>query len=468
MNRKHLILITFLTTTFFALDSFAQAKHALVIGNSNYKHGKLKNAYHDAKLMAKTLDNLGFELVGGKALTNLSKEEMSLEIIRFGDMLRTTKGIGVFYFAGHGVQVNGRNYLIPLNAKMDREEYVKVYGVEVDEILAQMEVAQNKMNLMILDACRNNPFSSSYRSITRGLKMQSAPSGTLILYSTRPSMVAQDGRGRNSPFTTALTSHMKRPGLKIEEVMRETIKDVERRTRKKQTPWQEGFVRDDFYFVKPVKKKVECPSGSKLVGSRCVKKSTECPLGTELVGSKCVIKSVSCPAGTYRQGSQCIARVACPSGSYFKEGTGCVSKSKPKVVEPQKSAEWASPSQDEDSFDSSYDKPDLTTQAPVQPVAVNKPPRKPLFLRPISKEIPKFTYISLGVGVLSHLVNVLGTSSSILDISYFTTIGAYGAATVGLGMGVYKATKLKQPQQRFGMSEKFMPKVKSWQFAFEF
>ena len=442
---KYLKHFIFFYLILFSLNCFAQAKHALVIGNSNYKHGKLKNADADAKLMAKTLDNLGFELVGGKALTNLTKEEMSLKIISFGDKLRTTKGIGVFYFAGHGVQVNGRNYLIPLNAKMDREEYVKVYGVEVDEVLAQMEVAQNKMNLMILDACRNNPFSSSYRSVTRGLKMQSAPSGTLILYSTRPGMVAQDGRGRNSPFTTALTSHMKKPGLKIEEVMRETIKEVELRTRKKQTPWQEGFVRDDFYFVKPIKKK------------------SECPYGTELVGSRCIIKSISCPVGTYLKGSKCIAKVTCPPGSYFNEGSGCVAKNIPKVdeyIEPAQLAnsstqmEWVEPFA-----------PRKKIETVIQTERLDEPVHEPLFVRPIAEEIPRFTYVGLGIGLLSHLMNLLGRSAGLLDVTYFTTIGGYGLATAGLGAGLYQAT---QPKHKLSLQQDLMPKVNAWKFAFEF
>jgi hypothetical protein len=402
---KKNIITLFMTLIFWSLilpNSYAVPKYALVIGNGAYSHGQLKNATYDAELMAETLKELGFEIVGGQALTDLSKEEMSLEIIKFGDHLRTTKGVGLFYFAGHGVQVKGRNYLIPIGAKLDREEYVKVYGVEVDEVLAQMEVAQNKMNLMVLDACRNNPFQSSYRSATRGLKMQSAPSGTLILYSTRPGMVAKDGQGKNSPFTNSLTANMKRPGLKIEEVMRETIKDVERKTRQEQTPWQEGFVREDFYFIQPKVKKAECPVGSKLVGQ------------------KCIMNSIQCPVGTMRtENNECIAAVKCPEGTAYKAGRGCVG-----IIE----AVSANPP------------PPRNSVSQVASISNSNgaSPRRGFTSRMFS-EIPVVGYLGISAGVISHIVNFVGTSTKILDATFISTIAGYSLGGVGLSIGAYRA-----------------------------
>ena len=229
----------------------SEEKFALVVGNGAYTEGRLANPTKDALLMGETLKSLGFTLVGGRAHTDITKEDLSLQIIELGDQLKRTRGVGVFYFAGHGMQIDGQNYLIPIGAKLDREEHIKIYGVSMDEVMSQMEGAQNRLNLIVLDACRNNPFTSAYRSATRGLKLQSAPGGTMILYSTRPGKVSLDGDGKNSPFTRALTKQMRTPGLKLEEVMRATINDVETETKGQQTPWQEGFVRESYSFVAP-------------------------------------------------------------------------------------------------------------------------------------------------------------------------------------------------------------------------
>ncbi|MBM4290479.1 MAG: caspase family protein [Deltaproteobacteria bacterium] len=227
----------------------SEEKFALVVGNGAYDEGRLVNPAQDALLMGETLKALGFTLVGGRAHTDLKKDELSLHIIELGDQLKRTRGVGLFYFAGHGMQIEGQNYLIPVGAKLDREEFIRIYGVSMEEVMGQMESAQNRLNLIILDACRNNPFTSAYRSATRGLKLQSAPGGTMILYSTRPGKVSLDGDSANSPFTRALTQQMRQPGLKLEEVMRQTINEVERETKGQQTPWQEGFVRESFSFT---------------------------------------------------------------------------------------------------------------------------------------------------------------------------------------------------------------------------
>jgi uncharacterized caspase-like protein len=256
----HILLSLTLSPLFFILIALAplssraetgglsNEKFALVVGNGAYTEGPLANPTQDAVLMGQTLKSLGFTLIGGKAHTNLKKEELSLHIIELGDQLRRTRGVGFFYFAGHGMQIEGQNYLIPVGAKLDREEYIRIYGVSMEEVMNQMESAQNRLNLIVLDACRNNPFTSAYRSATRGLKLQSAPGGTMVLYSTRPGKVSLDGDSRNSPFTLALTQQMRKPGLNLEEVMRATINEVERETKGQQTPWQEGFVRESFSF----------------------------------------------------------------------------------------------------------------------------------------------------------------------------------------------------------------------------
>ena len=265
--------------TFYACESDAkeaneQSKYALVIGNGEYKVGPLKNAPNDAILMGETLKSLGFKLVKDKVHLNVTKEELSLLILDLGDILKTKKSVGLFYFSGHGIQFEGNNYLIPIGAKLEREEYVKIYGISLNEVSRKFENAQTDVNLMILDACRNNPFASKYRSATRGFKMQQAPNSTLIFYATRPGEVSLDGDGNHSPFTTSLTKNMQVPGVKIEEVFKTTIREVKDRTYGKQIPWQEGFILSDFYFVQPNPTKLKptklCPKGSRLIGQTCV------------------------------------------------------------------------------------------------------------------------------------------------------------------------------------------------------
>ena len=388
-----LLAITCLITSGYAKTSPSSNKFALIIGNGAYKSGPLKNPTHDAILLGETLKNLGFELIGGKPQLNLTRESLANIILDFGDKLRATKGVGVFYFAGHGVQLKGKNYLIPVDAKMEREEQVGIYAVPVENVLEQMESADNKLNLMILDACRNNPFKSSTRSLTRGVKISSAPSGTLILYATRPGRVSLDGDQDNSPFTEALTSNMKKPGLKIEDVMRATIKEVEKKTFLRQTPWQEGFVREEFYFVQPDVSNGKCPSG------------------TRMQNGQCVINRVVCPAGTQEQNGQCIAQVNCPPGMKFVTGKGCA----PVLV-----AQLG---------------PDRSTGVSKN-LLLNQPigPAKPSFV----SQIPWWSYGALLVGVTAHSLNATMSSATMINSSFGVALFGYAVTGLGVGYGAYK------------------------------
>jgi hypothetical protein len=377
-------------------DAFAKQKFALIIGNGAYQVGPLKNPTHDAKLMSETLKSLGFEVIGGEAQLNLTREQLSTRILEFGDKLNATKGAGVFYYAGHGVQVKGKNYLIPIDAKLEREEHIGIYAVPIDQILQQMEGANNKLNLMILDACRNNPFPSSTRSLSRGVKIGSAPSGTLILYATRPGKVSLDGDSDNSPFTKALTQNMKRSGLKIEEVMRATIKQVEEETNLRQTPWQEGFVREEFYFVKP-----NISDG-------------KCPAGTRLEDGECVIQRVACPAGTEEKGGECIAAVKCPKGTYFKENEGCIPQAISQLIQKQTSGSVSTA-------------PHLTVERPVA--------ERPALL----SSIPTWSYAAIGVGLTAHAINLTSSKYLWVNGSFGVSLISYALATVGVSYGVYKA-----------------------------
>jgi uncharacterized caspase-like protein len=226
---------------------------ALVIGNAAYKESPLSNPVNDAKDMAQLLTELGFQVIYKQ---NSSQAEMKSAIREFGNNI--SKGdVALFYFAGHGAQVNGENYLIPVGAVITKEEEVEYESVNAGLVLAQMASAANRLNIVILDACRNNPFARSFRSQTRGLAQISAPAGTIIAYATEPGSVAADGRGKNGLYTEELLKAARAPGLKIEEVFKQVRVAVRNRSQGKQTPWESSSLEGDFYFTQPGDTKAE-------------------------------------------------------------------------------------------------------------------------------------------------------------------------------------------------------------------
>lgn len=217
---------------------------ALVIGNGAYKNSPLKNPPNDAYDIAITLKKLGFEVIHEK---NASHRVMEKAIRDFGKRLRKG-GVGLFYFAGHGIQVNGRNYLVPVDAKIESESDVKFESVDAGRVLGKMEDAGNDLNIVILDACRDNPFARSFRTSSQGLARMDAPKGSLIAYATAPGSVAADGAGRNGIYTKYLLKHMVSPRLKIEDVLKKVRNDVMNETNDKQVPWESSSLRGDLYF----------------------------------------------------------------------------------------------------------------------------------------------------------------------------------------------------------------------------
>lgn len=226
-------------------DSQRHKRIALVIGNAAYSVGPLKNPLNDAKDMEQTLTALGFEVIYKE---NVSQKDMKLAIRSFGEQLRGG-GAGLFYYAGHGIQVKGENYLIPVDAVIDNEEEVEFEAVNIGFVLAQMEAAHNGTNIIILDACRNNPFSRSWRSASRGLALMSAPAGTLIAYATAPGSVASDGDQRNGIYTQELLKNIRTPRLSVEEVMKRVRISVLSLTGRQQIPWESSSLTGDFYFA---------------------------------------------------------------------------------------------------------------------------------------------------------------------------------------------------------------------------
>ena len=243
-------------------QSNADIRQALVIGNSAYTSaGMLRNPVNDARAISNTLSQLGFEVT---TITNADQRKMEQSIRDFGKELRNQKGVGLFYYAGHGMQFDGENYLLPTDIDPSTEEDVRYDAVPVGKLLAQMRAADNKMNVVILDACRNNPFSRSFRTFNPGLAQVNAAAGTFISFATAPGQIAADGEGSNGLFTSKLLQHLRTPGLKIEEVFKRTTADVYRASNKRQAPWVQYSVIGDFYF-----------SPGEAVGSSAVVKSSQ-------------------------------------------------------------------------------------------------------------------------------------------------------------------------------------------------
>lgn len=217
---------------------------ALVIGNSTYRISPLKNPVNDAQDMATALRKVGFDVT---LVRDATQQQMENAVREFGLKLRQG-GTGLFYYAGHGVQVAGENYLVPVNAVIQTEGDVKFGCLPAGLVLAKMEDAGNGVNIVILDACRNNAFSRNFRSADQGLAKMDAPTGSLISYATAPGSVASDGTGRNGLFTQHLLRNIAIPGLPITEVFMRVRQGVVQETKKKQVPWESSSLIGQFYF----------------------------------------------------------------------------------------------------------------------------------------------------------------------------------------------------------------------------
>jgi hypothetical protein len=241
----------------------AEPRVALVIGNAGYKDAPLKNAVKDAEAMAASLNRLGFEVI---ELRDAPGKWMQSAILEFGEKLKKG-GVGLFYYAGHGLQVKGQNYLVPVDANITSEASVRFEAVAVDSITDQMGDAANQANIIILDACRNNPFERRLRGGSRGLAAMDAARGTLIAYATAPGMTAADGDGENGVYTEELLKAVREPGLKVEDVFKRVRGRVVERTRGRQTPWESSSLTGDFVFnvaiaTPPAPAAAAAPSGA--------------------------------------------------------------------------------------------------------------------------------------------------------------------------------------------------------------
>lgn len=234
-----LLLLIALSNSGYALER----RVALVIGNAKYLSAPLTNPPNDARDMAAALRGGGFEVI---ELIDGTQKQMNRAIAQFGDKL-SSDTVALFYYAGHGIQVKGKNYLVPIDAQISNESSVRVESVDVDGVLDQLGTSE--LNVVILDACRNNPFERRMRSVGGGLAQMDAPKGSLIAYATAPGKTAADGDGRNGLFTQELLKQIQVPGLTIEQVFKNVRREVARATRDNQIPWESSSMTGDFYFV---------------------------------------------------------------------------------------------------------------------------------------------------------------------------------------------------------------------------
>lgn len=222
---------------------------ALLIGNANYLHGgSLVNPVNDVRSMEKSLQRLGFTVVKHE---NCDQKTLKRAMDDFGQQLAGVD-VGLFFYAGHGIQVNGNNYLIPTDARIQNEGDTEYDCVRADRILAKMEAAGTRTNIVILDACRDNPFERSWHRGSKGsgLAFMNAPAGSLIAYATSPGSTASDGTGKNSFYTSALLDHMGTPDITILQMFQRVRDAVIKQSGNTQTPWESTSLRGDFYLYK--------------------------------------------------------------------------------------------------------------------------------------------------------------------------------------------------------------------------
>lgn len=250
----------------FSLFAASDSRYALVIGNSDYQYASpLKNPKNDSSDIAAALEDLYFETT---LLQNATKQQIEIEVEKFLTKLKEEQSVGLFYYAGHGVQLQGDNFLVPIETQAGTDQQIKNQSFNIANLLSGMRKIKTATNIIILDACRDNPFKSIASAGSRsaaptnsrglvnknipkldtGLSKLNAPPNTLIAFATAPGRVAQDGYGRNSPYTNQLIESMQRSGLTVGQVFRQVRASVVAKTKGEQVPWESSSLIQDFYF----------------------------------------------------------------------------------------------------------------------------------------------------------------------------------------------------------------------------
>jgi Caspase domain len=235
---------------------------ALVIGNAAYPGAAaLANPGNDAKAMGATLRSLGFTVV---ETTDASRAQMQEAITKVRDTLRGKSGVGMLYYAGHGLQLDWRNYMVPIDAKLSKASDVPEQTVELGAVIDAFKQAGNRMNIVVLDACRDNPFAGT--ASAKGLAQLDAPPGTFLAFATAPGNVAEDGDAKadsNGLYTRFLLQELKKPQAKIEDVFKRVRLNVRQQSQGRQIPWESTSLEDDFFFNSGIKQAITLSNNEK-------------------------------------------------------------------------------------------------------------------------------------------------------------------------------------------------------------
>jgi uncharacterized caspase-like protein len=229
-----------------------ESRYALVIGNNNYqKFTTLKNAENDARDIGNKLEKLGFQVF---RVFNGNKDEMNLKIRQFSNLLKKSGGVGMLFYAGHGLEMAGKNYLVPTDSNVKSKFDIPDENVALNTVIARLDEAKNRLNIVVLDACRNDPVADGdIRAgfITQGLTNPPKAKGTYIAYSADVGELAKDGDGKNGVFTKHLLANLDKEGIPLNKIFQETRKAVEKETDGEQSPASYDKTTGDFYFVLP-------------------------------------------------------------------------------------------------------------------------------------------------------------------------------------------------------------------------
>ncbi|MDO8596364.1 MAG: SUMF1/EgtB/PvdO family nonheme iron enzyme [Sulfuricaulis sp.] len=292
----------------------SEQRVALVIGNSAYKVDPLKNPVNDAEDMAKALRDAGFKVILKR---NASTRDMRQAIREFGGELRRAQ-MGLFYFAGHGVQVKGVNYLVPVGADIQSEASAEDLAIDAGHALRTMEKAEVKVRIVILDACRNNPFTRSFHLASRGLAPMTAATGSLIAFAAAPGAVIADGSSRNGIYAKHFLASLAQADTDILKVFQRTRAAVVKETGDTQTPWESAALAGDFNFRLPasVPQVATAPSSTQA--------AQPAPLQQGLQGLAA--------GSAFKDCDGCPEMVVVPSGSYAMGGSRQIILSRPFAV----------------------------------------------------------------------------------------------------------------------------------------
>lgn len=298
---------------------------ALVIGNGAYASARLANPVNDAHDVADSLRDLGFHVM---YQSDASEKVMKRLVRAFRDSI-SRGGIALFYYAGHGVQVKGKNYLMPVDAQIESETDVELTGIDLDGILGYMEEAGSNLNILIVDACRNNPFRSSFRSQSSGLaQLTNVPIGTYVAFATAPGQTASDGTGRNGLFTEVLLGTLKSPGLSLLQIFQNVTKGVTARSGRRQVPWVNSTATEDFVLVTaPERPAPIAPPVGVIVASEGASVGRALNATRLIVGgtTSCVFETSPTPICWGQRNSQATSRPTLTGvdSIHFGRGHGC-------------------------------------------------------------------------------------------------------------------------------------------------